>query len=178
MRRTLTSVFAATALTACAGVAAPPSAVVSMQDVSAAGVGAGIGEISLANSGAGVRLHVKVHGLPPGDHGMHLHANGSCEAAANSSGQMTAAAAAGGHFDPMQTGHHAGPMGDGHLGDLPLLHVGADGAADVTLVAPRLHSVDALRGHAIVIHANGDNYSDTPAPLGGGGARIACGVVR
>ncbi|MBV8452160.1 MAG: superoxide dismutase, partial [Deltaproteobacteria bacterium] len=27
-------------------------------------------------------------------------------------------------------------------------------------------------------HAGGDNYSDTPLPLGGGGARLACGVIR
>jgi Cu-Zn family superoxide dismutase len=29
-----------------------------------------------------------------------------------------------------------------------------------------------------MIHAGGDNYSDQPVPLGGGGARIACGVVK
>jgi superoxide dismutase, Cu-Zn family len=29
-----------------------------------------------------------------------------------------------------------------------------------------------------MIHAGGDNYSDTPAPLDGGGARIACGVIH
>jgi Cu-Zn family superoxide dismutase len=28
-----------------------------------------------------------------------------------------------------------------------------------------------------VIHGGGDNYSDSPQPLGGGGARVACGVV-
>jgi Cu-Zn family superoxide dismutase len=42
--------------------------------------------------------------------------------------------------------------------------------------APRL-STDDLKGRAIVIHSGGDNYSDTPRPLGGGGARVACGVV-
>jgi Cu-Zn family superoxide dismutase len=29
-----------------------------------------------------------------------------------------------------------------------------------------------------MVHAGGDNYDDTPAPLGGGGARIACGIVK
>ncbi|SSP59941.1 Cu/Zn superoxide dismutase [Acinetobacter baumannii] len=29
-----------------------------------------------------------------------------------------------------------------------------------------------------MIHAGGDNYSDSPLPLGGGGARIACGVIK
>jgi Cu-Zn family superoxide dismutase len=28
-----------------------------------------------------------------------------------------------------------------------------------------------------MLHAGGDNHSDHPAPLGGGGARIACGVI-
>jgi Cu-Zn family superoxide dismutase len=69
-------------------------------------------------------------------------------------------------------------MGQGHLGDLPVLIVGADGAANQTLYVTRLHSPSEFKGHALVIHANGDNYSDLPAPLGGGGARLACGVVQ
>ena len=31
---------------------------------------------------------------------------------------------------------------------------------------------------ALMLHAGGDNYSDQPAPLGGGGARMACGVAQ
>ena len=45
------------------------------------------------------------------------------------------------------------------------------------LIAPRIKSLDALKGHALMIHAGGDNYADQPAPLGGGGARLACGVL-
>jgi Cu-Zn family superoxide dismutase len=29
-----------------------------------------------------------------------------------------------------------------------------------------------------MVHAGGDNYDDTPAPLGGGAGRIACGIVK
>jgi Cu-Zn family superoxide dismutase len=29
-----------------------------------------------------------------------------------------------------------------------------------------------------MVHAGGDNYSDQPKPLGGGGDRIACGLIR
>lgn len=29
-----------------------------------------------------------------------------------------------------------------------------------------------------MIHAGSDNYSDDPKPLGGGGDRIACGVIQ
>jgi Cu-Zn family superoxide dismutase len=42
--------------------------------------------------------------------------------------------------------------------------------------AQRLKTSD-LAGRAITIHAGGDNYSDNPKKLGGGGARVACGVV-
>lgn len=170
--------IAACALAACTTLEAPPAATVALHRVDAAGGGADVGEIALIDGRDGVRLRLHLHGLPPGDHGMHLHANASCDMAPGANGDMTPAGAAGGHYDPAGTGHHEGPMGNGHLGDLPLLHVNGDGTADATLVAPRLRSAAALRGHAIVIHANGDNYSDTPAPLGGGGGRIACGVVN
>jgi Cu-Zn family superoxide dismutase len=63
------------------------------------------------------------------------------------------------------------------MGDLPRLEVGADGAVKTSLIAPRIKDVSQLKGHALMIHAGGDNYSDTP-PLGGGGSRIACGVLN
>jgi Cu-Zn family superoxide dismutase len=85
---------------------------------------------------------------------------------------------AGGHFDPVKTGKHLGPASaEGHKGDMPVLTVSADGTAKTAVVVPHLTVADA-QGHAIVIHAGGDNYADTPAPLGGGGARIACGLVK
>ncbi|MCD3149108.1 superoxide dismutase, partial [Salmonella enterica subsp. enterica serovar Enteritidis] len=31
---------------------------------------------------------------------------------------------------------------------------------------------------SLMIHKGGDNYSHKPAPLGGGGARFACGVIE
>ena len=52
----------------------------------------------------------------------------------------------------------------------------ADGVTRTDVVAPRLKTAD-LRGRALIVHAGGDTYSDTP-PLGGGGARIACGVAN
>jgi len=29
-----------------------------------------------------------------------------------------------------------------------------------------------------MVHVGGDNYSDNPEALGGGGARMACGVIK
>ena len=34
-----------------------------------------------------------------------------------------------------------------------------------------------MEGHSLMIHEGGDNYSDAPKPLGGGGSRMACGVI-
>jgi Cu-Zn family superoxide dismutase len=55
--------------------------------------------------------------------------------------------------------------------------VGASGKATKRIVAPHLTVAD-VKGRSMVIHAGGDNYSDQPAPLGGGGGRIACGVPK
>ena len=104
--------------------------------------------------------------LPAGDHGFHAHVNPDC----GNGGQ-----AAGGHYDPEGTGRHEGPDGNGHLGDLPRLSSDA-GRVVTSVVAPRL-TMNDVYGRALVIHEGGDNYSDTPASLGGGGARLACGVV-
>ncbi len=85
--------------------------------------------------------------------------------------------AAGGHLDPSKTTQHLGPYSDqGHLGDLPALIVDKDGNANLPMLAPRLKIADILN-HSLMIHAGGDNYSDNPT-LGGGGARIACGVIH
>ena len=58
-----------------------------------------------------------------------------------------------------------------------MLVVDRRGDATEAVTAPHL-AVAEIRGRSIMIHAGGDNYSDTPAPLGGGGARIACGVIQ
>jgi Cu-Zn family superoxide dismutase len=85
--------------------------------------------------------------------------------------------ATGRHWDPGETFRHAGPTGDGHLGDLPLLDVADDGTATQTLAASRIKDLDKIRGKALVITRQGDNYSDKPEIGGGGGGRLACGVI-
>ncbi|HDI6039899.1 TPA: superoxide dismutase family protein, partial [Escherichia coli] len=34
-----------------------------------------------------------------------------------------------------------------------------------------------INGRSLMIHIGGDNHHDHPEPLGGGGARIACGII-
>ena len=136
-----------------------------------------VGTVTFADADGGARISVDLHGLPPGQHGFHVHANPSCDPGPVN-GVVAPAGAAGGHYDPGMTGMHMGPEGAGHLGDLPVLTVGADGTDNQMLIAPHITDVTKLSGHSVMIHAGGDNYSDQPKPLGGGGARIACGVIR
>jgi Cu-Zn family superoxide dismutase len=144
--------------------------------VSADGVGKEIGKIVVVDTQYGLLLKPDLSGLPPGLHGFHVHEKPSCEPSKKDD-QMTAALGAGGHYDPDKTTRHEGPYASGHRGDLPALHVGSDGKATTPVLAPRL-KLDMVKGTALMIHAGGDNYSDQPEPLGGGGARIACGVIR
>jgi len=169
--------FLVAALSLVAGAAAHAQSVtVIISKIDASGVGETLGGLTLEDTAQGLKVSPKLTNLPPGPHGFHVHANASC-AAAEQNGQRVAGLAAGGHFDPATTGKHLGPAGDGHKGDLPVLVVNPDGTATTPVVAPHLKVADVV-GHVIVIHAGGDNYSDQPALLGGGGARIACGVVK
>lgn len=143
---------------------------VQMQAVDANGQAQNIGTVTFEKSKqCGVVITPNLHDLTPGTHGFHIHAKPSC---------ADKAMAAGGHYDPANTGKHLGPYDDnGHLGDLPILVVSKAGDANTPTLAPRL-SMNDLAGRALMIHAGGDNYSDTPEKLGGGGARIACGVIK
>ncbi|HYA38751.1 MAG TPA: superoxide dismutase [Cu-Zn] SodC [Candidatus Methylomirabilis sp.] len=152
------------------------SVTVTMHAIDAKGVGHSVGTIRVEDSTDGLALTTDLKGLPPGAHGFHVHENPSC-LPKEKDGKMTAGLAAGGHYDPQKTGKHEGPQGAGHAGDLPVLTVAADGSARLKLVAPRLKLAD-IKDRSLMIHAGGDNYSDQPQPLGGGGARIACGVVK
>lgn len=125
----------------------------------------------------GVVFTPNLSGLTPGIHGFHIHQNGDCSAAIKD-GKNVLGGAAGGHFDPENTGKHSVPWSEeGHEGDLPTLFVDENGKATQAFFAPEIE-LDDIKGRAIMIHAGGDNYSDSPKPLGGGGDRVACGVIH
>lgn len=155
--------------------AGPSRLTVSMFKIDAKGVGAEIGTLTLSDGRGGLHIVPALNSLPPGQRGFHLHENPNCGPGMKD-GKMQAGMAAGSHYDPNATGKHAGPFANGHRGDLPVLVVDANGNA--TQIMNALHlSVNDVRGRAFVIHEGGDNYADQPQPLGGGGGRIACGVV-
>jgi Cu-Zn family superoxide dismutase len=150
--------------------------VVPMNLVTEQGIGKGIGTVLVSEGPAGLVFTPKLTDLAPGLHGFHVHQNPDC-AAGMKDGKTVPGLAAGGHYDPANAGKHEGPHGKGHLGDLPSLTVGADGKAVTAVSAPRLKMAD-VKGRSLMIHAGGDNYADQPAPLGGGGARVACGAIK
>jgi len=163
------------ALTTLLPLAAHAGTVVPMSVAVPTGQGDSVGEVVVTESSHGLVFTPNLKALKPGLHGFHLHTNGDC-GPSDKDGKVVPGGAAGGHYDPKGAGKHGFPWGDGHLGDLPALYVDDQGTATTPVLAPRLKMAD-LKGRALMVHAGGDNYSDTPAALGGGGARMACGVV-
>jgi superoxide dismutase, Cu-Zn family len=170
MKRTLLA-----AALAAAGLAHADYAV-QMNSIDAKGVGKSVGTVTIsANPAGGITLKPALNGLPPGDHGFHVHEKGDC-GPAQKDGKPTAGEAAGPHWDPDKAGKHAGPQGKGHRGDLPTLAVSPGRSAGTPMNAPNIKLAD-LKGKSLMIHAGGDTYSEPP-PSGGGGERIACGVIK
>jgi Cu-Zn family superoxide dismutase len=136
--------------------------------------GVGIGAVFVTAEDVGVALRGALIGLPPGEHGFHIHEIGSCEPPAFES--------AGDHLGAGASPHGFDAPGGPHAGDLRNLVVGADSTATVdqtndrvTLSGGTVELLDA-DGSAIVIHAGRDDYVSQPS--GGSGDRIACGVLE
>jgi Cu-Zn family superoxide dismutase len=150
--------------------------IVEMHLIDSAGVGKTIGTITVSSSASGTILTPNLSGLTPGLHGFHVHQKPDC-GPGEKGGAMVPGLAAGGHYDPTGSGRHEGPYGNGHLGDLPALYVNEKGEATHPVLAPRI-KVSDFKGRSLMIHAGCDNYSDHPKKLGGGGPRMACGIVE
>jgi Cu-Zn family superoxide dismutase len=130
--------------------------------------GAQVGTVHLVEDASGsLHVNVKVAGLTPGEHGIHIHATGSC---------TPDFAAAGGHHNPYGVGHGQ------HAGDLPNLAVNVAGRGSLVAVTDHASlsdgpvSVFDANGSSVVVHALPDDFVTNPA--GNSGARIACGVIE
>ena len=138
--------------------------------------GTQIGTVEVYQQTTGVLLRINATGLPPGQHGVHVHTTGRCDPPSFES--------AGGHWNPTNKKHgHRDPQGP-HMGDLGNLGVGADGRLISGLLIPgaalwaNSGRGPALRdgdGAALVIHAQPDDQVTDPS--GNSGARIACAVI-
>ena len=138
--------------------------------------GGGIGHAVLTEAPGGVLLRLELKNLTPGWHGLHFHETGDC-----SKSDFTSAGA---HVHAKPSVVHGLLNPDStDSGDLPNLFASADGSATAELFStyvsitgaggrPALSDAD---GSALVVHANPDDYASQP--IGGAGARIACGVI-
>ncbi len=134
--------------------------------------GKDVGTASFSTTPSGTLIDLKLTAIPPGVHAVHIHAVGKCEPPDFKS--------AGPHFNPDQTKHGMMSPEGPHAGDLPNIHVPADGKLEVEVLNPvmTIGQEAALLdadGSAIVIHAGPDDYKTDPA--GNSGDRIACGVI-
>lgn len=139
-----------------------------------AGTQLAVATLSQDSSGT-VHLTMHAQGLAPGEHGVHIHAVGTCT--------PPDFASAGGHFNPDTTRHHGlnNPAGP-HAGDLPNMLVDSTGSADYTAetttvsLADGTNSVFDADGSAIVIHSGPDDNMNDPS--GNSGSRVGCGVIQ
>jgi superoxide dismutase, Cu-Zn family len=116
--------------------------------------------ISITNGGA------------PGNHGMHIHANPSCENTDAGPGL-----GAGGHWNPLDAGHGYPTATPHHMGDLGNISIAANGTGAATLKSKEFKVSDGANsvvGHAVIYHAFNDDGTGT---IGDAGARPGCGVI-
>lgn len=140
--------------------------------VDADGVSYGLAVFEQAPKGVIVR--VDLVGLPPGWHGIHLHAVGRCSPDFK---------AAKGHVNPAAKQHGLRNSAGPDEGDLPNVYIAPDGSGKAEFYTTRVaikegRGTPALLdddGAAIVVHANADDHSSQP--IGGAGGRIGCGVI-
>jgi superoxide dismutase, Cu-Zn family len=151
---------------------------VQMNAVNETGIAELLGVVIISKAAHGIEFKPALSGLTPGEHGFHIHENPSCEPGMDEDGELAAAMAAGDHYDPESKMKHGSPLNDdGHKGDLPVLVADAQGNVSKSVHAARLSMAD-IENRTLMIHVGGDNYSDNPEPLGGGGARFACGIIK
>ena len=136
--------------------------------------GTSVGEARISRMDGGLNLILSVTGMPPGNHGVHIHQTGKCDAPDFKS--------AGGHWNPTDKEHGLANDNGSHMGDFVNLEVAADGTGSLerpikgaTLEGGANALLDS-DGAAFIVHAGQDDQMTDPS--GDSGDRIACGVFE
>jgi Cu-Zn family superoxide dismutase len=135
-----------------------------------------LGTVTFSAVNRGVLVAFDLSGLPPGPHGIHLHAAGNCDPKTGftSAGPVLS-------LGPVIRRHGLQADGGPLAGDLPNQFAGADGRLRAETLANDFSLGNGKRsifdrdGVAIIVDQRGDDYRSQP--MGEAGARIACGVV-
>ena len=117
----------------------------------------------------GVKVSGKIEGLPPGEHGFHIHQFGDCSS--------TDGKSAGGHFNPDGVNHGAPSDELRHVGDLGNITANFNSIAEFEFMDAKISLAggNSILSRAVVIHAGEDDL--TSQPTGAAGSRLACGVI-
>jgi superoxide dismutase, Cu-Zn family len=157
---------------ACGGRSKPPEVVPSAANTTMINRdGRRIGTAAVLPSSSGGLLVLKLTGVPPGTHGLHLHTNGVCDPPNFDT--------AGPHYEPGSRKHGSKNPAGPHAGDMPNVVSRADSSVDTTLSIPA-SAVSAIgsgrAARSLVLHAGPDDLATDPS--GNSGARFACGVLE
>lgn len=121
----------------------------------------------------GVFIEMEISGLPVNRWvAVHIHEIGKCDAATHHE-------SAGGHFNPSKAEHGFLAAKGPHAGDMPNQYVGRDGVLRAQIFDGMVTldgKNDGVRGRALMVHANSDDYRSQPS--GDAGDRVACGVIK
>ena len=118
-----------------------------------------------------IRIELGAAALTPGWHGLHLHAVGDCS-------DTGAFQKSGGHHGKTDGGHGLLNRTGPEAGDLPNIWATRDGSAGYEAYSTLYELAPSLDedGLALILHASPDDHQSQP--IGGAGARVACGVVQ
>lgn len=132
------------------------------------------GTVKLTEKEDGVQAKVKVEGLSPGFHGIHVHEYANCSG--------TDFKNAGSHFNPTGDKHGLMNSKGAHLGDMPNIKADTDGKLkgevmvnDATLLDGRKSLLQG-KGTSIVITEDPDDGMTQPG--GDSGKRMMCGTIE
>ena len=168
MNKLLTPLFAALALSGCAGLQSGPTATAQLAATNGNTV---TGRVTFAQSAARVVVSGEVRGLAPNtEHGFHIHEKGDCS---SGDGMST-----GGHFNPDGLPHGAHDHPDHHAGDLKSLQTDASGVARFSFESSTLsvgQGANDVVGRGLIVHRDPDDYKTQPT--GNSGPRMACAVI-
>ncbi len=131
------------------------------------------GKVAFSETDGVVTLEIKLTGLTPGIHAVHIHEKADCS---SPDGKST-----GGHWNPTLEKH--GKWGDPegyHKGDIGNLEVGENGTGMISMQTDKWcigcgdEKKDIL-GKAIIVHQGVDDF--TTQPTGDAGGRVSCGGI-